>query len=68
MKLSEFEEIALNAKHTVILEFDGIRRYYPCENAYDAILLMDALCKTYTNAELWQGDKLIQKHNVELRI
>lgn len=60
--LSEFDHVALNAKHTVILDYDGIRRYYPCENALDAVILMHALCKTYPEVELWEGDKLVQKY------
>jgi hypothetical protein len=47
--------------YTIILRHDGIDRHYPCENYYDAAVLFDALTRCYPVAEMWQGDKLIQK-------
>jgi hypothetical protein len=43
---------------TIILRHDGVDRTYHCANALDAMVLFDALSRTYQRVEWWKGAML----------
>lgn len=47
----------MQVTHTVILTYDGITRHYPCVNYFDALVIKDALDRSYGAhcVELWRG-------------
>ena len=42
----------MNFTYTVILDFDGIRRHYLCEDYFDAAVLVDALERRYGHSSV----------------
>lgn len=48
--------------YTIILRHDGIDRHYPCASYFDAVVLFDALSKTYPHVEMWAGSVLKAIH------
>lgn len=49
--------------HSVILRDSGFDRTYKADNYIDALVLFSTLSKHFTVVELWQGAKLITKHD-----
>lgn len=45
--------------HTIVLTTDGVVRYYPCDNQYDALVLFDMIIgsnrKYYTVYHVFDG-------------
>jgi hypothetical protein len=49
--------------HSVIFRHEGFDRTYKADNYIDALVLFHSLSGKFTVVELWQGAKLITKHD-----